>query len=299
VNVCGSKKPSKGCTTCKSKDIDDDEFLDREGTEVEVYDEEKESWVETTIESFTDRKSCTVRLGNKDRIIDLPDNNKFKIRVREADKVLYKCSQAEQIRKMIAKLVKVQRADGQWYDAEITGETHDGYEVCYNDNDINRNADLKDKTEEVAKVNVKSVPTIYACDFNSNPGTKSYRTLIKAAEDAPPQFARAYEEFEGFRTPDYSNGKSLRARGSGYKYSSAKWRKGGEQKDKLCKTIQTIDFIFYTTGAQDKQKHWKCHAVLDLPTLEELEKTSPLLLNDWHWGSDHFCVGADVELRAA
>merc|ERR1711964_221778 len=102
------------------------------------------------------------------------------------------------------------------------------------------------------------------------------------------------EGSEGFKKIDYKF--SLYNREKGCKYTSLKHRKGGEQKFKLCKTIQTIDFILYTNGAQDKKPHWKCHAVLDLPTLEYLEEMSPLLLNDWKYPSDHFCIGADLEL---
>jgi len=241
------KKTSKPCPKCNEKNIADD-FKDRNETKVEVNN--GESWVKATIKSFAeDRKSCTVRLDgagpDEDRLIDLPDNNKNEIRVRDAWTIDYKSHQAKFMR------------------------------------------------EEIEKLNV---PAIYACDFNSNPATAAYKTLIKKAENEPPQLLRAYEEFsgEGFKKPDYNL--IVDKREPGCKYSSAKWRKGGEQKDKLCKTVQTIDFIFYTTGTQDKQKHWKCHAVLDLPTLEHLKERSPLLLNDWKYPSDHFCIGADLEL---
>jgi len=166
---------------------------------------------------------------------------------------------------------------------------------------VDKTLEIKcDQAKQIRKIiSELKVPAIYACDFNSNPTTVAYETLINATEDEPLQLASAYETVEvvGEVTEDvleaFKPPKSLRA-DRDCKFSSAKWRKGGEQKDKLCKTVQTIDFIL-TTGKEGK-KDWKCHAILDLPTLGQLEKTSPLLLPSWKYPSDHEMIGAVVEL---
>merc|ERR1711964_426586 len=70
------------------------------------------------------------------------------------------------------------------------------------------------------------------------------------------------------------------------KFTTMKWRKGGTQKDKRGKTIQTIDFIFYTSNGLE------CKRVLNMP-MEEIEPD--LHMPGWKYPSDHFMIGADLE----
>jgi len=69
-------------------------------------------------------------------------------------------------------------------------------------------------------------------------------------------------------------------------FTTDKWRKGGEQKEKICITKQTIDYIFYT-------KEFECSRVLNLPGKNEIEE---IHLPGWKYPSDHFMIAADLTL---
>jgi len=118
-----------------------------------------------------------------------------------------------------------------------------------------------------AKLKELGVPVILACDFNAKPSSEAFKILCKSA----PHIASAYEQYNGKETA----------------FTSAKWRKGGDQPKKSGKqVVETIDFIFYTKGV------WRCTGVLNIPAREKLGK---LLLPDWNYPSDHFCIAADLE----
>merc|ERR1711964_771061 len=82
---------------------------------------------------------------------------------------------------------------------------------------------------------------------------------------------------------------TLRVKGEDLRLTSAKDRWGGPQLDKLGIKKQAIDFIFHT-------KEWKVRKVLTVPTEEHIESQSPQLLPDGKYPSDHFMIGADLEL---
>jgi len=72
------------------------------------------------------------------------------------------------------------------------------------------------------------------------------------------------------------------------RYTSGKWRRGGNQPDK-CKIIhQTIDFIF--TKGFDKVRN------LSVPEWKRVKEVSPLMLPCFAYPSDHFMIGADLVL---
>merc|ERR1712098_338888 len=115
-------------------------------------------------------------------------------------------------------------------------------------------------------INTLGVPVIFACDFNANPSREAYQTFHQAA----PNMKSAYAEVLGVEP----------------KFTTAKWRKGGVQKEKCKKILETIDFIFYSGD------DWKCSGVLKIPTEGKLET---LLLPGWKYPSGHFCIAADLE----
>lgn len=76
-------------------------------------------------------------------------------------------------------------------------------------------------------------------------------------------------------------------------YTVVKQRTGGMQEDKIEKTpeVQTIDFIFHSKA------HFKTVGTLSVPTFGEVEEeTKEEYLPSWKYMSDHFMIGADLEL---
>lgn len=85
-------------------------------------------------------------------------------------------------------------------------------------------------------------------------------------------------------------------------FTVAKWRKGGEQKDKLGKTKENIDYILASKG-------WTVHKVLDMPTYKEIAVATGreydangeilregTLLPCWKHPSDHMMIGVELAL---
>merc|ERR1711964_313864 len=166
------------------------------------------------------------------------------------------------------------------------------------------------------------VPVVFGCDFNSKPETDAFRAFEAAqgggpVDEAPDvekddekcalegdaahkddgarkltltrehtqsirsKLVSSYKEFRG-DTERYAKGKELDV-------STAKYRWGGPQLDKLGITYQTIDFIFCPD-------YWKCTRVLSVPCYEDVLDTSPQLLPSGKYPSDHFMIGAELEM---
>lgn len=119
----------------------------------------------------------------------------------------------------------------------------------------------------------KQRPVIFGCDFNTKPGSPAFQVFEAVTAALNLNLTSSYKEFNGIEL----------------EISTAKWRWGGAQLNKVGKTAQTIDFIF-------KTKEWKCTRVLSVPTLKAVEETSPQWLPSKKYPSDHFCIGADLEL---
>jgi len=88
-------------------------------------------------------------------------------------------------------------------------------------------------------------------------------------------------------------------------FTAVKWRKGGMQADKIMKKHekQTIDFIFHTKP-QAAMPGFKRNQVLTVPSYNDvlLDGKKPeefLCLPNLKYPSDHFMIGADLELVAA
>lgn len=118
------------------------------------------------------------------------------------------------------------------------------------------------------------IPVIFACDFNTNTTTKAYQAFEEKNQKIGPQMISSYKTAGSGRETSYT---------------TSKWRKGGPQLDKLGKTTQTIDFIFYS------QKDWDVRSTLSIPDQSTLE---PLLMPGWRYPSDHFSLVADLELKS-
>merc|ERR1712139_16560 len=74
------------------------------------------------------------------------------------------------------------------------------------------------------------------------------------------------------------------------KFTVAKWRKGGDQKDKLGIAKENIDYIL-------PSKEWITTNVLDMPTFDEIKKATVTLNPSWRHPSDHMMLGAELLLQ--
>merc|ERR1711964_113757 len=122
--------------------------------------------------------------------------------------------------------------------------------------------------EKLKELKANGNALIVACDFNTNRATP------------------AYEKFEQANL-DLESAYNLELLDKEKRYTSSKWRRGGDQPDK-CKVVeQTIDFIF-------TNKKLKATKTLSVPTSSEVSNASELLLPCWRYPSDHFMIGADL-----
>merc|ERR1712098_835880 len=136
---------------------------------------------------------------------------------------------------------------------------------------LTRRTITKSEAEEL----ICGLPLIFACDFNTNPITTAFQ-----------KFEALVIKSEGLLDSAYP----LNNPG---KFSSLKWRRGGNQRSKLKVVDQTIDFIFYSKGHFNHLGRWL------LPTHAEVrESTEEARMPFWNYPSDHFALGSDLQLKA-
>merc|ERR1711964_395317 len=143
--------------------------------------------------------------------------------------------------------------------------------------------------QEVARIMTdaqqKTLPAIFACDFNNAPNGEAHCAFFKQLRAAGTDVTSAYSKVLGklqntrttgasddwrkCTTPTYDEMVAAEPA-----FTTKKWRKGGAQKDKRGKTAEAIDYIFYT-------QEFECSQVLDI-TKEPIE---PLYMPGWRYPS--------------
>merc|ERR1712093_587102 len=157
----------------------------------------------------------------------------------------------------------------------------------------------------------KDAPVVFGADFNANKETTAFKLFFNGSCKELTEEHELYEMIkkggkkvktyerpngEKYTLPEQKNVKFAMNNFFDHTYpldgpyTVVKWRKGGKQKEKLKITTETIDFICHSKG------HFETKGLLSVPEQEVVEKASPTLMPGWKYPSDHFFIGADLEM---
>lgn len=158
------------------------------------------------------------------------------------------------------------------------GEKHDDKELKKHHARIMAKK-IKELLSEPYNRNGDMRPLVYAADFNTNPGTETFKEFYNITKGV---MTSAYDNLDMDKPaegkPVYTNKTPD---------TSFKSRKGGNQFAKCQPIGQAIDFIFHSN-------QWKCTHTLSV--IELLKLCADFGLPNWKYPSDHFMIMADLVL---
>merc|ERR1711964_54051 len=136
----------------------------------------------------------------------------------------------------------------------------------------------------------EDIPVIFAGDCNTNPSTEAFPYLNEGFKASRMQSAYPIEEHVPQEQINDAGGNLVEHGLGKYKAGAPKYRKGGNQKEKIKKVDQTIDYIY--------QRGFTVTQTLSIPTLAEvINDTNGMRLPSWKMPSDHFPIGATFEFN--
>lgn len=172
--------------------------------------------------------------------------------------------------------------------------------------------------QEETPLAATQLPVVFACDFNNAPGGHAHVAFYKKLAEKGTVVTSAYGEVLGHLADPTNYDEVVKAEPE---FTTDKWRKGGEQKQKIKVTRQTIDYIFHTeefecsrvldiTPKPGQERCLKCNTVANalnkcpkcgasgdslahIPTRNGIEAVH---MPGYKYPSDHFMICADLTL---